>query len=58
MSIRIASPAIITTIIITTIVDGAIMVIDIMGMVIDITIMAMNDRRIDLNNLKRRAGTR
>ena len=40
----------ITTIIITTIVDGT-------SMVIDMTIMVMDDRRIDLNNFRRRAGT-
>jgi hypothetical protein len=47
----------ITTIIITTIVDGTIMVIDIIGTVIDMTIMVMDDRRMDLNNFRRRAGT-
>jgi hypothetical protein len=47
----------ITAIIITTIVDGAIMVIDIIGTVIDIIIMVMADRWINLNNLRRRAGT-
>jgi hypothetical protein len=64
MSTRIASHALITSIIITTIVDGTIMGIDIIGTVIDITIMGiditimvMDDRRIDLNNLRRRVGT-
>jgi hypothetical protein len=52
-----ASHAMITAIIITTIVDGAIMVIDIIGTVIDIIIMVMADRWINLNNLRRRAGT-
>jgi hypothetical protein len=42
---------------INTIVDGTIMVIDMIGTVIDITIMVMDDRRIDLNNLRGRAGT-
>jgi len=42
---------------IDTIVDGTIMVIDIIGTVIDITIMVMDDRRTDLNNFRRRAGT-
>ena len=51
MSILIASHAIT---IINTIVDGTIMVI---GTVIDITIMVMDDRRTDLNNFRRRAGT-
>jgi hypothetical protein len=57
MFILIASQAIITTIVITTIVDGTIMVIDIIGTVIDMTIMVMDDRRMDLNNFRRRAGT-
>jgi hypothetical protein len=57
MSIRIASHTIITTIIITTIVEGTIMVIDIIGTVIDITIMAMDDRRRDLNNVRQCTGT-
>ena len=47
ISILIASHAIT---IINTIVDGT-------TMVIDITIMVMDDRRIDLNNFRRRAGT-
>jgi len=42
---------------IDTIVDGTIMVIDIIGTVIDITIMVMDDRRTDLNNFRRRAST-
>ena len=61
MSILIASHAIT---IINPIVDGTIMVIGITIMVIGITIMVigititvMDDRWIDLNNFRRRAGT-
>jgi hypothetical protein len=57
MSIPRANHAIITTIIITTIGDGTSMAIGITSMVIGITIMVIDDRRIDLNHVRRRAGT-
>jgi hypothetical protein len=39
------------------VIDMTMIVIDIIGMVIDMAIMVMDDRRIDLNHFRRRAGT-